>query len=84
MGDKIGAALIKSQEVILKYGLCYGIPLLFINVLPFPWLIIMASLLFYIPYTLKYVYAKSNNIRLLRIPHWDFDKINEIISKEVL
>ena len=32
--------------------------------------------------TIKTVYCKENNIKLIRIPYWDFDKIEEILEKE--
>lgn len=33
---------------------------------------------------LKNEYAKKNNWKLIRIPYWDFDKIEEILMKEVV
>jgi DNA-directed RNA polymerase subunit RPC12/RpoP len=32
---------------------------------------------------LKNNYCKTNNIKLLRIPYWDFDNIEEILNKEL-
>lgn len=32
---------------------------------------------------IKREYAKKNNIKLLEIPYWDFDKIEEILKKEL-
>ena len=32
---------------------------------------------------LKDNYTKNNNIKLLRIPYWDFDKIEEILEREL-
>ena len=33
--------------------------------------------------TIKTIYCKENNIKLIRIPYWDFDKIEEILEKEL-
>lgn len=33
---------------------------------------------------IKTEYCKRNNIRLLRIPYWDYSKIDQIIKKEIL
>ena len=33
--------------------------------------------------TIKTVYCKENNIKLIRIPYWDFDNIEEILEKEL-
>ena len=33
--------------------------------------------------TIKTVYCKKNNIKLIRIPYWDFDSIEEILEKEL-
>jgi hypothetical protein len=32
----------------------------------------------------KNEYCKSNHIKLIRIPYWDFDRIEEILTKELL
>jgi hypothetical protein len=32
---------------------------------------------------IKREYCKNNNIKLLEIPYWDFDKIEEILNKEL-
>lgn len=34
--------------------------------------------------TIKTKYCEDNNIKLIRIPYWDFDRIEEILSKEIL
>ena len=34
--------------------------------------------------TIKTIYCKENNIKLIRIPYWDFDNIEEILCKELL
>ena len=31
--------------------------------------------------TIKTQYCKNNNIRLIRIPYWDFDNIENILSQ---
>ena len=33
--------------------------------------------------TIKTIYCKENNIKLIRIPYWDFDRIKEILEKEL-
>ena len=33
--------------------------------------------------TIKTIYCKENNIKLIRIPYWDFDKIEKILEKEL-
>ena len=33
--------------------------------------------------TIKTIYCKENNIKLIRIPYWDFDRIEEILEKEL-
>ena len=33
--------------------------------------------------TIKTIYCKENNIKLIRIPYWDFDNIEEILEKEL-
>ena len=33
--------------------------------------------------TIKTVYCKENNIKLIRIPYWDFDNIEKILEKEL-
>ena len=33
--------------------------------------------------TIKTIYCKENNIKLIRIPYWDFDKIEEILEREL-
>ena len=33
--------------------------------------------------TIKTIYCKENNIKLIRIAYWDFDKIEEILEKEL-
>lgn len=33
--------------------------------------------------TIKTIYCKENNIKLIRIPYWDFDNIDEILEKEL-
>ncbi|WP_291631387.1 hypothetical protein [Clostridium sp.] len=33
--------------------------------------------------TIKTIYCKENNIRLIRIPYWDFDRIEEILDREL-
>jgi len=33
---------------------------------------------------IKNTYCKNNNIRLLRIPYWDFDNIEKILEKELI
>ena len=33
--------------------------------------------------TIKTMYCKENNIKLIRIPYWDFDRIEEILEKEL-
>ena len=33
--------------------------------------------------TIKNEYCKKNNIKLIRIPHWDYDKIEEILELEL-
>lgn len=33
---------------------------------------------------LKNKYAKDNDIKLIRIPYWDFDNIEEILNKEII
>ena len=33
--------------------------------------------------TIKTKYCKDNNIKLIRIPYWDFDRIEEILKEEV-
>lgn len=32
---------------------------------------------------IKNKYCEDNNIKLLRIPYWDFDNIEEILKKEL-
>ncbi|KAK2245402.1 hypothetical protein XC29_00195 [Clostridioides difficile] len=32
---------------------------------------------------MKNDYAKEKNIKLIRIPYWDFDNIEEILDKEI-
>ena len=32
--------------------------------------------------TIKTIYCKENNIKLIRIPYWDFDNIEEILKRE--
>ena len=32
---------------------------------------------------IKTQYCKDNNIKLIRIPYWDFDNIEEILKKEL-
>lgn len=34
--------------------------------------------------TIKTIYCKENEIKLIRIPYWDFDNIEEILCKELL
>ena len=34
--------------------------------------------------TIKTIYCKENNIKLIRIPYWDFDRIEEILEKELI
>lgn len=34
--------------------------------------------------TIKNIYCKDNNIKLIRIPYWDFDNIEEILSRELI
>ena len=31
----------------------------------------------------EYIRAKENDWRLIRIPYWDFDRIEEILNKEI-
>ena len=31
--------------------------------------------------TIKNIYCQQNNIKLIRIPYWDFDKIEEVLNK---
>ena len=33
--------------------------------------------------TIKTIYCEENNIKLIRIPYWDFDNIEEILEKEL-
>lgn len=33
--------------------------------------------------TIKNIYCRDNNIRLIRIPYWDFDNIEKILCKEL-
>ena len=33
--------------------------------------------------TIKTIYCKENNIKLIRIPYWDFDNIEKILEKEL-
>lgn len=33
--------------------------------------------------TIKTIYCKENDIKLIRIPYWDFDNINKILNKEL-
>lgn len=33
--------------------------------------------------TIKSFYCQQNNIKLIRIPYWEFDNINEILNKEL-
>ena len=33
--------------------------------------------------TIKTIYCKENNIKLIRIPYWDFDNIEKILEKEI-
>ena len=33
--------------------------------------------------TVKTIYCKENNIKLIRIPYWDFDRIEEILDREL-
>lgn len=33
--------------------------------------------------TIKNIYCKDNNIKLIRIPYWDFSNIDKILSKEL-
>ena len=33
--------------------------------------------------TIKNIYCQQNNIKLIRIPYWDYDKIEEILNKEL-
>ena len=33
--------------------------------------------------TIKTIYCKENNIKLIRIPYWDFDRIEEILYNEI-
>ena len=33
--------------------------------------------------TIKTVYCKENNIKLIRIPYWEFNNIENILSKEL-
>ena len=33
--------------------------------------------------TIKTIYCKENEIKLVRIPYWDFDRIEEILEKEL-
>ena len=33
--------------------------------------------------TIKTIYCKENNIKLIRIPYWDFDNIEEILDREL-
>ena len=33
--------------------------------------------------TIKTIYCKENNIKLIRIAYWDFDNIEEILEKEL-
>lgn len=33
--------------------------------------------------TIKNIYCKDNNIKLIRIPYWDFNDIDKILSKEL-
>ena len=32
---------------------------------------------------IKSQYCKNNNIKLIRIPYWEYDNINEILDKEL-
>ena len=32
---------------------------------------------------IKSQYCKDNNIKLIRIPYWEYDNINEILDKEL-
>ena len=34
--------------------------------------------------TIKAIYCKENNIKLIRIPYWEYDNIEKIICKEIL
>lgn len=34
--------------------------------------------------TVKNIYCKNNGIKLIRIPYWDFDNIEEILSRELI
>ena len=34
--------------------------------------------------TIKNTYCKKNNIKLIRIPYWDFDNIEKILHKEII
>ena len=33
--------------------------------------------------TVKNIYCQQNNIKLIRIPYWDFNSIEEILIKEL-
>jgi hypothetical protein len=33
--------------------------------------------------TVKNEYCKKNNVKLIRIPYWDFNRIEEILKKEL-
>ena len=33
--------------------------------------------------TIKTKYCKDNNIKLIRIPYWDFNNIEKILKKEL-
>ena len=33
---------------------------------------------------IKNVYCQNNNIRLLRIPYWKYDEINEELNKNII
>lgn len=33
--------------------------------------------------TIKNIYCKENNIKLIRIPYWEFDNIEEILDKQI-